>query len=49
MLIQSGAMMPDEPMVKAMEKYCNVSVFSGVPLSQDTNDYAEDLMKRYSK
>jgi len=43
MLIQSGAMIPDEPMVKAMEKYYNVSVFSGVPLSQGTYDYAMSL------
>ncbi len=43
MLIQSGAMIPDEPMVKALEKYYNVSVFSGVPLSRDANDYAMSL------
>ncbi|MHC1727791.1 MAG: hypothetical protein AB9866_17605 [Syntrophobacteraceae bacterium] len=33
MLIQSGAMIPDEAMVKALEKYYNVSVFSGVPFT----------------
>ena len=33
MLIQSGAMIPDEEMVKGMEKYYNVSVFTGVPTS----------------
>ena len=43
MLIQSGAMIPDEPMVKALEKYYNVSVFSGVPLPQGGNDYAMSL------
>ena len=31
MLIQSGATIPDEDMVKGMEKYYNVSVFTGVP------------------
>ena len=31
MLIQSGAMIPDEDMVTGMEKYYNVSVFTGVP------------------
>ena len=31
MLIQSGAMIPDEDMVKGMEKYYNVAVFTGVP------------------
>lgn len=43
MLIQSGASIPDEPMVKALEKYYNVSVFSGVPLSQDSNNYSMPL------
>jgi hypothetical protein len=43
MLIQSGAMIPDESMVKSVEKYYNVSVFSGVPLSQGANDYAMSL------
>jgi len=37
MLIQSGALIPDEPMVKALEKYYNVSVFSGVPTAQGAN------------
>ena len=31
MLIQSGAMIPDEPMVKSLEKYYNVAIFTGVP------------------
>jgi hypothetical protein len=31
MLIQSGAMMPDEGMVNAFSKYYSVAVFSGVP------------------
>jgi hypothetical protein len=31
MLIQSGAMIPDEDMVKAMEKYYNIAAFTGVP------------------
>ena len=31
MLIQSGAMIPDDPMVQDLEKYYNLSVFSGVP------------------
>ena len=33
MLIQSGAMIPDEPMSKALGRYYDVSVFSGVPAS----------------
>ena len=33
MLIQSGAMIPDEEMVQNMEKYYNVSVFTGVPIA----------------
>jgi hypothetical protein len=31
MVIQSGAMIPDDVMVKGLEKYYNVSVFTGVP------------------
>jgi hypothetical protein len=31
MLVQSGAMIPDEAMVKGFEKYYNVAVFTGVP------------------
>ena len=31
MLIQSGAMIPDAPMSKALGRYYDVSVFSGVP------------------
>lgn len=31
MLIQSGAMIPDDEMVKGFEKYYEVSVFTGVP------------------
>ena len=37
MLIQSGAMIPDEEMVKGMEKYYNVSVFTGVPTSDGSS------------
>ena len=43
MLIQSGAMIPDESMVKVLEKYYNVLVFSGVPLSKEGKDYAMSL------
>lgn len=31
MLLQSGAISPDPPMVKALERYYNVSVFTGQP------------------
>lgn len=31
LVVQSGAMMPDEPMVRALERYFGVTVFSGVP------------------
>jgi hypothetical protein len=36
MLIQSGALIPDDPMVKALEKYYTVGVFSGVPPATST-------------
>ncbi len=35
MLIQSGALMPDEAMAKAFEKYFNVVAFTGVPQHGD--------------
>jgi hypothetical protein len=41
MLIQSGATIPDEDMVKGMEKYYNVSVFTGVPT--DSSGYSKVL------
>ena len=37
MLIQSGAMIPDEDMVKVMEKYYNVSVFTGIPAAEGSS------------
>lgn len=43
MLIQSGALIPDEPMVKALEKYYNISVFSGIPASQGSTNYSMPL------
>jgi len=45
MLVQSGAMIPDEPMVKALEKYYSVAVFSGVPQEKESsgNSYSKAL------
>jgi hypothetical protein len=40
MLIQSGAMIPDEEMVKSMEKYYNVSVFTGIPIADQNSGAA---------
>lgn len=37
MLVQSGAMIPDDPMVAGLEKYYNVSVFTGVPEQGSTS------------
>ena len=37
LLVQSGAMFPDEGMVKALEKYYTVAVFSGVPEQTRSN------------
>ncbi len=31
LVVQSGALIPDDPMVRALERYFNVSIFSGVP------------------
>ncbi|MBI5846165.1 MAG: aminopeptidase [Deltaproteobacteria bacterium] len=43
MLIQSGAMIPDEAMVKALEKYYGVAVFSGVPEESGGKNYSTAL------
>jgi hypothetical protein len=43
MLIQSGALIPDESMVKALDNYYNVSAFSGVPASAQEKDYSRAL------
>jgi hypothetical protein len=43
MLVQSGALIPDEPMVGALEKYYSISVFSGVPTSQGADNYSMPL------
>jgi hypothetical protein len=45
MLVQSGAMIPDEPMVKVLEKYYSVAVFSGVPQGTENSggSYAKAL------
>ena len=42
MLIQSGAMIPDEDMVESMEKFYTVSVFTGFPEAnkKDNASYA---------
>jgi len=37
MAIQSGAMIPDEQMVKALEQYYNVVIFTGVPDNKGAN------------
>jgi hypothetical protein len=45
MVIQSGAMLPDEDMTKNMEKYFSVTVFTGVPETNKTENtsYAKAL------
>ncbi|HWS01870.1 MAG TPA: aminopeptidase [Gammaproteobacteria bacterium] len=45
MLIQSGTMIPDDLMVKSLEKYYNVAVFTGVPQQADSsaNNYSRSL------
>lgn len=46
LLIQSGALIPDAAMVKALERVYNVSVFSGVPESGGAKDYS--MLLRYA-
>lgn len=45
MVIQSGAMLPDEDMTKNMEKYFSVTVFTGVPETdrKENASYAKAL------
>ena len=51
MLIQSGALIPDDPMVKALEKYYTVGVFTGVPPSVQTasTDAAGNAAETYAR
>lgn len=45
MVVQSGAMIPDDAMVKDLERYYNVVVFSGVPQTADSGvgNYSKSL------
>lgn len=43
MLIQSGAMIPDDHMIRALEKYYTVATFTGIPADRGNGDYAMSL------
>jgi len=45
MLIQSGAMMPDDPMLKALDKHYTVTPFTGVPAEKSKGDSAESYSR----
>ena len=49
MLIQSGALIPDDPMVKALEKYYTVGVFSGVPPATQTSATVDSPAETYAR
>jgi len=49
MLIQSGALIPDDPMVKALEKYYSVGVFSGVPPAVQSVSSTESPAETYAR
>jgi hypothetical protein len=49
MLIQSGAPIPDDPMVKALEKYYTVGVFSGVPPGVQTTGTGSSTAETYAR
>jgi hypothetical protein len=49
MLIQSGALIPDDPMVKALEKYYAVGVFSGVPPAVQTAASVDSPAETYAR
>lgn len=48
MLVQSGAMIPDEKMVENMEKFYTVSVFSGVPEKAKNSNLSYSQGLRYA-
>lgn len=48
LVIQSGALLPDEPMIRALERYFTVAQFSGIPQAQTEegkgrNSYSSSL------
>lgn len=43
MLVQSGALIPDNEMIRALSKLYSVSVFSGLPLEGENSDYASSI------
>lgn len=48
LLIQSGAMIPDGEMIKNLEKYFSVSIFTGVPEREKTNNASYSAALRYA-
>jgi hypothetical protein len=49
MLIQSGALMPDDPMTKALEKYYSVVSFTGIPNDKAAAGTASESAESYSR
>ncbi len=43
MVIQSGAMLPDDPMLKELQRYFACAAFSGIPSKEHEQAYAERL------
>lgn len=43
LVIQSGALLPDEPMLKELERYFSIAAFSGIPSKEQESTYAERL------
>jgi hypothetical protein len=43
LVIQSGAVLPDEPMLKELERYFSIAAFSGIPSKEADSSYAERL------
>jgi len=48
LLVQSGAIMPDEEMIQSMERYFSISVFTGIPEEKKGTNFSYSNSLRYS-
>ena len=49
MLIQSGALFPDDQMTKALEKYYSIVPFTGIPAGDGKSDHVATSAESYSR
>ena len=48
LVVQSGALMPDEPMIESLEKYFQVTPFTGIPEGDKNSNLSYSSSLRYS-